>query len=107
MALKTIDNPGIVKQTHELAIPPLCPKTGNPIEGSLLTIAYRPAGKLLEVYSLSEYLASFVGSETVRDIEQLAQVVAGDCAVALGVKVSVIGKFILTIGQTVICECQS
>ena len=110
MALKTVDNPKIakmVRQIHEVAIPPLCPKTGNPTEGSKLTIIYSPAGKLLEIYSLSEYVASFVGSSEIRDIEQLAQAVARDCQEALGVKVSVMGKFVLNVGQTVICECQS
>lgn len=109
MALKTIDNPKIakvVRQVHEVTVPPLCPKTFNPIEGSKLTIIYSPGAKLLEVYSLSEYVNMFVGSNEVRDIEQLAQIVARDCHEALGVKVSVIGKFILNIGQTVICECQ-
>lgn len=103
----------MVRQIHEVAIPPLCPKTGNPIKGSKLTIIYSPAGKFLEIYSLNEYVASFIGSSEVRDIEQLAQTVARDCHEALGVKVSVMGKFVLNtqspcgIGQTVICECQS
>lgn len=108
--LKTVDNPKIarmVRQVHEVAIPSLCPKTNNPVEGSKLTIIYSPGAKLLEVYSLTEYVGSFVGSSEVRDIEQLAQAVARDCSRVLGVKVSVIGKFILNIGQTVICECRS
>ncbi len=97
----------MVRQIHEVTIPPLCTKTGNPVKGSKLAIAYSPGAKLLEVYSLTEYIASFVGSNDVRDIEQLAQTVARDCAEVLGVKVSVIGKFVLNIGQTVICECRS
>src|SRR3989304_3426309 len=108
MALKTVDNPEIakmVRQVHEVAILPLCPKTGNPVEGSKLTVVYSPGSKLLEVYSLTEYIASFAGSNEVRDIEELTQTVARDCSEVLGVKVSVIGKFVLNIGQTVICEC--
>ena len=110
MILKTINNPTIsklTKQTHEVVVPPLCPKTANPIAGSTLTITYVPEDKLLEVYSLNEYVASFIGSKEVRDLELLTQVVARDCHEVLGVKVSVIGKYILNIGQTVICECQS
>ena len=110
MILKTINNPTIsklTKQTHEVVVPPLCPKTANPIAGSTLTITYVPEDKLLEVYSLTEYVASFIGSREVRDLELLTQVVARDCHEVLGVKVSVIGKYILNIGQTVICECQS
>ncbi len=110
MALKTIDNPKISKlkkQIHEVEIPPLCPKTGNPIQGSTLTIIYAPKEKLLELYSLNEYVASFIGSNQVRDLELLTQVVARDCHEVLGAEVSVIGKFILNIGQTLICECES
>ena len=110
MILKTIDNPRISKltrQTHEVDIPPLCPKTNNPSKGSTLTITYVPDGKLLELYSLNEYVASFIGSEEVRDLELFTQVVARDCNSVLGVKVSVAGKFVLNIGQVLICECES
>ncbi len=110
MVLKTIDNPQVSKlkkQTHEIEIPPLCPKTGNPIQGSTLIITYTPNAKLLELYSLNEYVASFIGSKEVRDLELFTQVVARDCHAVLGVEVSVIGKFVLNIGQTLICECQS
>ena len=107
--LQTIDNPKIsklTKEVHEVQIPSLCPKTGNPITGSTLTITYAPVEKLLEVYSLNEYVASFIGSKEVRDLELLTQVVARDCHEVLGVKVSVIGKYVLNIGQTVVCECE-
>jgi NADPH-dependent 7-cyano-7-deazaguanine reductase QueF len=95
MTLKTIANPTISKirkQTHELAVPSLCPKTENPISGSTLTISYVPHEKLLEVYSLNEYIASFRGSNEVRDLELLTQVIARDCQNILGVNVSVVGK---------------
>ncbi|SRR6266540_2536622 len=110
MTLKTIDNPKIsnlTKQTHEVDVPSLCPKTGNPITGSTLTISYVPDQKLLEIYSLNEYVASFIGSQEVRDLELLTQVVGRDCYNVLGVQVSVIGKYILNVGQTIICECES
>ena len=110
MILKTIKNPTIsklTKQTHEVEIPSLCPKTNNPIKGSTLTITYVPAEELLELYSLNEYVASFIGSNEVRDLELFTQVVTRDCHAVLGVKVSVTGKFILNIGQTLLCECES
>jgi 7-cyano-7-deazaguanine reductase len=110
VSLKTITNPNvskITKQTHQVEVPSLCPRTGNPIAGSSLTITYIPAELLLEVYSLNEYIASFIGSREVRDLELLTQVVARDCHELLGVKVNVIGKFVLNIGQTLICECES
>jgi Enzyme related to GTP cyclohydrolase I len=110
MQLKTITNPSIsklTKQTNEVQVPSLCPKTGNPIAGSTLTISYIPKEELLEFYSLNEYITSFIGSNEVRDLELFTQVVARDCHEALGVKVSVTGKFILNIGQTLICECEN
>jgi 7-cyano-7-deazaguanine reductase len=110
MTLKTITNPTISKitqQTHEVDVPSLCPKTGNPIAGSTLIISYIPGEKLLEVYSLNEYISSFIGSNEIRDLELLTQVVAHDCHSILGVRVSVIGRFLLNIGQTVTCECES
>jgi len=110
MILKTIKNPNIAKltkQTHEVQIPPLCPKTQNPITGSTLTISYIPTEDLLEVYSLNEYVTSFVGSNDVRDLELFTQVVTRHCHEALNVKVNVIGKFVINIGQVLICECES
>lgn len=110
MILQTINNPTISKltrQIHEVQVPPLCPKTGNPIAGSTLTIMYKPDKKLLEIYSLNEYIASFIGSNEIRDLELLTQVVARDCHEVLGVRVSVVGKYVLNVGQNVICECES
>ncbi len=110
MILKTIDNPKIaqlIKQTHEVEVPSLCPRTENPIKGSTITISYIPIQKLLEIYSLNEYIASFIGSQEVRDLELLTQVIARDCHEVLGAQVSVIGKYILNVGQTIICECES
>ena len=110
MILKSIKNPNISKlkkQTNEVQVPPLCPKTNNPIAGSTLTITYVPKEELLEFYSLNDYIASFIGSNEVRDLELFTQVVARDCHDVLGVKVNVTGKFILNIGQTLICECEN
>ncbi len=109
MLLKTISNPSVSKlskQIHEVNLPSLCPKTNNPIAGSVITISYSPNDKLLELYSLNEYIASFVGSNEVRDLEHFTQVVARDCSQVLQVKAAVTGKFILNIGQTLICECE-
>ncbi len=110
MLLKTIDYPQIAKLTreiHEVQVPPLCPKTANPVSGSTLTISYVPAKKLLEFYSLNEYVASFAGSQDIRDLELLTQVVARDCHEALGVPVHVLGRYVLNIGQVVTCECEA
>ena len=110
MIPQTIDKPNIarlIKQSHELDLPPLCPRTGNPVAGSTLTISYAPDKKLLEIYSLNDYIASFIGSNEVRDLELLTQVVARDCKASLGVGVAVIGRYKLNVGQTLVCECES
>ncbi len=110
MPPNTISAPEIAKsirETHEVQVPPLCPKTANPITGSTITVSYVPQGKLLEFYSLNEYIASFIGSQDVRDLELFTQVVARDCSQALGVPVHVIGRYILNIGQSVTYECES
>ncbi len=110
MLLKTIDNPQVsrvARETLEVNVPSLCPKTANPIAGSTLTISYVPARKLLEFYSVNDYIASFIGSQEVRDLELLTQVVARDCHEVLGVRVSVVGRYVLNIGQVVICECEA
>ncbi len=110
MLLQTINNPHVseaIREIHEVEVPSLCPKTANPIAGSTLTISYVPDQKLLEFYSLRDYVASFIGSQDVRDLELLTQVVARDCREVLGVKVAVTGRYILNIGQIVVCECES
>jgi NADPH-dependent 7-cyano-7-deazaguanine reductase QueF len=92
----------IQRQQHIVTVPPLCPATGNPRSGSTVAIVYVPhAHVVLEVYSLSDYVRSFYGSETVRDIEQFAQVVAADCGQALGANTTVTVRFVLDIDQTV------
>jgi NADPH-dependent 7-cyano-7-deazaguanine reductase QueF len=106
MALETINNPKIAeiaRQRHIIKVPQLCPKTGNPVGGNI-AITYTPNDKLLEVYSLTEYINSFIGHQQIRDIEHFTQVVAVDCASALGVGVHARAVFVLDIGQTVIVE---
>ena len=61
----------------------------------------------MEFYSLNEYVASFIGSNEVRDLELFTQIVARDCHEILRVNTSVTGRFILNIGQMLICECES
>ncbi len=90
------------EQTHIVDLPPLCPRTHNPLAGSTLVITYTPVeNQVLEVYNLTDYVHGFVGSETVRDIEHFAQVVAADCGNALKTDVRATVEFILNIGQRV------
>ncbi len=90
------------EQTHIVDLPPLCPRTHNPLAGSTLVITYKPVeNQVLEVYNLTDYVHSFYASETVRDIEHFAQVVAADCGHALQTDVRATVEFILNIGQRV------
>lgn len=90
------------EQTHMVELPPLCPRTHNPLAGSVVTITYVPVeNQVLEVYNLTDYVHSFYGSQIVRDIEHFAQVVAADCGKALKADVRVTADFILNIGQRV------
>ncbi len=90
------------EQTHIVELPALCPRTHNPLAGSLITLTYTPVNhQVLEVYNLTDYIHSFTGSQIVRDIEHFAQVVAADCGKALHTDVQVTVEFILNIGQRV------
>jgi hypothetical protein len=92
----------IREQRHCVEVPPLCPKTQNPLAGSTVEIRYTPrANVVLEVYSLTEYIHGFHGSQVVRDIEQFALVVAEECGNVLGAEVEVKVEFVLDIGQRV------
>lgn len=103
--LKTIPNPNPhikTRQVHHLALPELCPASHNPGAGSSLRIRYAGKASFLEVFSLTAYVHAFIGHPVVRDVEMLTQVVARDCARALGRKVRVSGVFELpALGQRV------
>ena len=106
MAIDIMGIPNITKMVHVVDLPMLCPHTKNPCPGSTITIEYKPEGKAIEVYSLQEYINSFIEHQEVRDIEVFTFEVAQHVADTLGVLVTVKSEFILNIGQTVICECQ-
>jgi len=104
--LKTIDNPNphlTTEQTHCLQLPQLCPASKNPGPGSTLRISYVGKQRFLEVFSLSDYIQSFIAHPKVRDVELFTQTIARDCHHALnGEPVRVQGHFELPgIGQSV------
>jgi NADPH-dependent 7-cyano-7-deazaguanine reductase QueF len=79
----------------------LCPVSAEPQPGSTISIAYRAGGWLLETKALRRYLASFAGENVygVRDLEEAAQVIAQQCANALGVRVRVSTAYLLAEGR--------
>lgn len=79
---------------HLLPLLPCCPISGNPQKGSTLAILYKPSESFLEVYSLRKYIDSFIGgTDLVRDMEGMIQVIANTCTQILNVPVTV-GAFI-------------
>jgi|GEM_PF-1491336 len=103
--LKTVADPHPAmrtRQEHIINLPELCPASRNPGAGSSLRIRYRSHGHFLEIFALAEYIKAFIGHPIVRDVEMLTQVVANDCALALGHKVRVCALYLLpSLGQQV------
>lgn len=81
-------------ETHILRLPHCCPITANPQHGSSVEITYRPEQFILEVQSLHDYIASFVGGRgDVRSMEGMIQQIAHDCSKTLGgLRVSVVAN---------------
>jgi len=93
-------------EQHELDIPPCCPVTKNPQQGSVIKIKYRPRKTILEVQELEKYIHEYVGGRLdVRSMEGMVQNIAQDCAKTLGVKVKVTAKLFLIPKQRMKLQC--
>lgn len=94
--------------THVLTPKPMCPVSGNPAEGSTVTISYTPLDRTLEVVMLRAYLDAFAGGRVMPDgvevlsMEQVPEVLARDAAGALGVKVDVLAELVIHPDQELI-----
>lgn len=89
-------------QLHRVALPQMCPVSGNPQSGSYVAIRYQDAGCFLEVYSLERYLLNYVNgwvARGIRDMEQTIDTIAHDCAMALGVRVTIRAHLVLDSGR--------
>ncbi len=80
---------------HRFDLPAMCPVSGNPQPGSVLTVSYTAVEWFLEIETLGEYIEGFIGGKQVgrtfiRDMEQTVQRVAIDCAASVGVPVEVV-----------------
>jgi NADPH-dependent 7-cyano-7-deazaguanine reductase QueF len=100
--LRSIPNPhnGAYTVEHTIPVPPLCPVTNNPVDGSVVRICYSNAITVLDVTTLTPYLASFIGSAEYRDMEAVLSRIAADVTAALGVCCTVRGVLALVDGQT-------
>lgn len=63
LRVQAVTGPAVMMRVRNtVALPPCCPRSGNPREGSSLTLTYQPNGWCLEVYSLRKLIADeFVG----------------------------------------------
>lgn len=60
--------------SHTVTLPPCCPMSGNPLDGSTVTISYRPNGIVLPVEDLAEMVAEYVGGRgAIRGMEEMVQ----------------------------------
>lgn len=80
---------------HRFDLPRMCPVSGNPQPGSVLTVSYTARDWFLEIETLGAYIDSYIGGrplgrELIRDMEQTIQQIALDCAAAVGVPVAVV-----------------
>jgi NADPH-dependent 7-cyano-7-deazaguanine reductase QueF len=109
--LKTQPNEGrcdFMDIRNVLSLPPCCPISGNPQNGSTITIAYTSGPFLLEVYALKEYIESYRGGRgDVRSMEGMIQEIAKDCAESLSVDVVVTAHLDLAPEQKMIVVCSA
>jgi NADPH-dependent 7-cyano-7-deazaguanine reductase QueF len=91
-----------------LDLPSACPVSRNPQPGSRITIRYRPRSLVLEVAALREYIDSYVGGRgEVRSMEAMIQQIAVDCAVSVGVAVTVVAELLIAPEQRMRVECEA
>lgn len=79
-----------------------CPVSGEPQPGSWIAIAYTPAAVILGFDAVAAHLPTYATAAT--DVEAVAQMLARDCAGALGVAVEVEAHYILRGGIVLTCN---
>lgn len=79
-----------------------CPVSGYPLAGSWVEVEYTPANKILELSAVAQHLPTY--ADEARDVETVAQLLAQDCAAALGVPVQINAYYILRDGIELWCS---
>lgn len=91
---------------HGISFHGCCPITGNPQEGSSLTIRYKADEHFLEVASLKALVESYIGGKgDVRSMEGMLQEIAQVCANILKVDVQLYSFLLLDPEQTMRVTC--
>lgn len=98
-----LSNRSIAMQ-HLLPLPPCCPVSKNPREGSTINIEYTTTGDVLDVLYIAKYLATFVnGKGEIRSAEDMIEQIADDVLAVLAcdnADVVVTAKIVLGDGET-------
>lgn len=61
--------------SHSTPIPPCCPVSGNPRPGSKITVSYIPAGVVMPVEDLVDFVAEYVGGHATREVRNMEEMV--------------------------------
>lgn len=85
------------RSCHRFDLPRMCPVSGNPQPGSVIEVWYTANKWFLEIETLGEYIASYIGGrpmngKLIRDMEQTIQQIAQDCADSVEVSVAIIAR---------------
>lgn len=95
-----------MRESHILAIPPCCPYSGNPLDGSTIKITYSPLDHVLEVAALRAFVDSYKGGKgKIRSMEGMIQSITQECANAVKVCVEVVAILKIAPSQEMILEC--
>jgi hypothetical protein len=79
-----------------------CPVSGEPHAGSWIAVEYAPGAVILGFDAVAAHLPTYAIEAT--DVEAIVQMLARDCAEALGVGVEVSAYYILQGGIVLICN---
>ncbi len=87
----------VTESEHRFDLPRMCPVSGNPQPGSVLTVRYVAREWFLEIETLGAYIESYIGGrpmgrDLIRDMEQTIQQIALDCAASVEVQVVVVAE---------------
>jgi len=95
--IRTCDPTIRTRITHTVPLPACCPVSGNPLAGSILSVAYAPnAGIVLPVEDLAAMVAEYVGGlSEIRAMEEMIQHIASRCAAIVGVPVHAVADLII------------
>lgn len=85
----------MTESAHRFDLPRMCPVSGNPQPGSVLTVRYVAREWFLEIETLGAYIESYIGGrvmgrDLIRDMEQTVQQIALDCSASVDVQVVVV-----------------